>query len=64
MTATSSIPPRFQACPSCGGTGEITAQRSGDWRREPHRFHPAQMVPCPICGGTGILPRKGGFDEV
>lgn len=55
---------KFGPCPSCEGTGELTAQRSGLWAREPERYRPDQMVPCPVCGGTGLVPRKGRFEEV
>ncbi|MCP5373018.1 MAG: DUF1289 domain-containing protein [Hyphomicrobiales bacterium] len=53
----------FGDCPSCAGAGSLTAQRSGDWRRDPDNFRPDQIVPCRTCGGTGILPRPGTFEE-
>ncbi|MCB2101224.1 MAG: hypothetical protein KDE22_10170 [Rhodobacterales bacterium] len=55
--------PPFVPCPNCGGDGRLTAQRSGDWRREPDRYRPDQMVTCQVCGGTGLIPRPGAFEE-
>ncbi len=55
---------KFGPCPSCDGSGSVTAQKSGDWRRQPDRFRPDQSVPCRICGGTGLAPLPGTFDEV
>lgn len=55
---------RLVPCLSCGGSGQLTAQRSGDWRREPDRYQPGTLVPCRICGTTGWVPRPGTFDEV
>lgn len=54
---------KFETCPNCGGDGELTAQRSGLWAKEPEHYHPAQMVPCPVCGGTGLTPKRGSFEE-
>ena len=54
---------KFQNCPSCVGSGLITAQRSGDFRREPDKYRTDQPVTCRICGGTGIVPRPGMFSE-
>ena len=54
---------KFRNCPSCAGTGMVTAQRSGDFRREPDKYRPDQSVMCRICGGTGIVPRPGTFSE-
>lgn len=54
---------KFQNCPSCAGSGMVTAQRSGDFRREPGKYRPDQSVVCLICGGTGIVPRPGTFSE-
>ncbi|MBM3564917.1 MAG: hypothetical protein FJX42_02240 [Alphaproteobacteria bacterium] len=54
---------KFRNCPSCAGSGMVTAQRSGDFRREPEKYRPDQAVMCRICGGTGLVPRPGLFGE-
>ncbi|WP_046020852.1 hypothetical protein [Magnetospira sp. QH-2] len=53
----------FEPCPNCDGDGRLTAQRSGDWRQQPERYRPDQMVDCIICGATGQIPKRGTFSE-
>ena len=54
---------KFRNCPSCAGSGMVTAQRSGDFSREPDKYRPDQSVMCRICGGTGLVPRPGMYSE-
>lgn len=54
---------KMDPCPLCEGSGEITAQRSGDWRQDPEHVHPATLVPCRYCGGTGLVPKRGTYEE-